>query len=186
MDWITPLDNIEELTQGTIVGNVNFGYEEDLVGIVLSNGCDLEHNHASYLIIAALYPASSIISSSREYLGLIDKNGYESSSSRQKTRVKEKLSDYIHHRAINRYYFIDCTECELGMYMMIDFQQIISIPINEKSNLKPIANLCTPLKEQMIMQFVSYTSRIPTDRVASDVETLIVDTLIKEICENEE
>ena len=130
MDWITPLDNIEELTQGTIVGNVNFGYEEDLVGIVLSNGCDLEHNHASYLIIAALYPASSIISSSREYLGLIDKNGYESSSSRQKTRVKEKLSDYIHHRAINRYYFIFYKESSNTNHPYLILDNRISIKTN--------------------------------------------------------
>lgn len=185
MEWITPINDVNQLTQGSIVDGIDWGDEDNPVSIILSNACDLEHEHASYLIVAALYPASAIIGNSREYKGMTNPNGYSASSKKQRDAVSSKLSDYIHHRAVNRYYFVDCTASELDMFMMVDFQRILSLPIDVKDSLKPIAQLNTPLKEQMIMQFVSYTSRIPTDRVSEDDEQVIKNKLLEEIIELE-
>lgn len=185
MEWITPFNDINQLTQGSIVDGINWGDENNPVSIVLSNACDLEHEHASYLIVAALYPASAIIGSSREYKGMTHQNGFSASSRKQQNAVTNKLSDYIHHKTINRYYFIDCTASNLDMLMMVDFQKILSLAIDVRNTLIPIAQLNTPLKEQMMMQFVSYTSRIPTDRISQEDEQAIKDQLLKEIIELE-
>lgn len=185
MEWTTPFNDINQLTQGSIVDGINWGDEDNPVSIVLSNACDLEHEHASYLIVAALYPASAIIGNSREYKGMTNQDGFSASSKKQKIAVENKLSDYIHHRNINRYYFIDCTASDLDMFMMVDFQRILSLPIDIKNSLIPIAQLNTPLKEQMMMQFVSYTSRIPTDRVSQEDEQVIKNKLLEEIIEFE-
>lgn len=185
MEWVTPITDISQLTQGSIVDGIDWECETDNpVSIVLSNACDIEHNHASFIIVAAMYPASHIIACSREYRGLIS-GSYNESTRKQQDRVKDKLSEYVHHKTINRYYFIDCRQCKIGMCMMVDFQKIKSVPINTTSSLALIANLNTPLKEQMIMQFVSYTSRIPTDRVDRNDEEQIISSLITEIQEIE-
>ena len=182
MEWITPFDDIGQLTQGSIVDGVVWRGEDDPVSIVLSNACDLEHNHASYLIVAALYPAADIITSSREYNGILrSSSNPKNITSKQRTAIKTLLSNYIHHRTINRYYFIDCRKSLLEMNMMVDFQQIQSIPIGNAKSLTPIAHLNSPLKEQMIMQFVSYTARIPSDRVSEQEEEHIISELLPDM-----
>lgn len=182
MEWITPFDDIGQLTQGSIVDGVVWGGEDNPVSIVLSNACDLEHNHASYLIVAALYPAVDIITASREYSGILSSSGnHDNVTSRQKKAIKSLLSNYIHHRTVNRFYFIDCRKSLLEMNMMVDFQQIQSIPIGNAKSLKPIAHLNSPLKEQMIMQFVSYTARIPSDRVSEQEEQQMISELLSDM-----
>lgn len=187
MKWITTINDISDITQGSIVDGIDWGGGDDNpVGIVLSNACDIENDHASYIIVAAMYPASDLIAHSREYKGWL--NGaviYDDSTVRQKNSIKDRLSEYIHHKKVNRYYFIDCRQCDIGMLMMVDFQQIKSIAIDEKSKFIPIATLDSPLKEQMIMQFVSYTARIPSDRVSEEEASVIINTLIEDIREIE-
>lgn len=178
MNWITRTNDITQLTQGSIVDGINWDMGNNPVSIVLSNACDLEHGHTPYLLVAALYPASDLITSSREFIGKFNgKESYADLNSREKEKINELLQNYIHHKTINRYYFIDCRDSDLGMLMMVDLQQIKSIPISDRNSLKMIANLNSPLKEQMMMQYVGYAARIPTDRVTREEEK----TLIKEI-----
>lgn len=181
MDWITRTDDLANLTQGSIVDGIDWGQEDNPVSIVLSNACDIEHSHTSYLLVAALYPASDLIFSSREFLGETKNKKISQLTSGEKKAVKKLLSNYIHHKTINRYYFIDCRDSDLGMYMMVDFHHIQSVPIGYKDNLTLIANLNSPLKEQMMIQYISHTGRIPTDRVNSEEENLIIDELLSEL-----
>jgi hypothetical protein len=178
MEWTSPFDNINQLTQGSIVDAIDWGNPEDNpVGIILSNACDLAHEgHCSYLIVAAMYPAQMILQSSREYKGIIPDPTVKLTRKQLEKRA-EYFSNYIHHKTINRYYFIDCTETLLGMHMVIDFQRIISMPHKCMHTLKPIAHLVSPLREQMIMQFAHYTARIPSDRVDEEQEANIIETL---------
>jgi hypothetical protein len=67
----------------------------------------------------------------------------------------------------------------------VDFQLIISIPIDNASALQKIAQLSSPYVEQMIMHFSSYTSRIATDRMdnpqVEEILTLLSDPYCKEM-----
>lgn len=181
MDWITRIDDPANLTQGSIVDGIDWGQEDNPVSIVLSNACDIEHEHTSYLLVAALYPAGDLLFNSREFQGTTEGKDYSQLTSNQKKAVNKLLSNYIHHKTINRYYFIDCRDCELGILMMVDFHQVKSISIEKRSELTMIANLNSPLKEQMIMQYVSHAARIPTDRVTPDEEQSIISELLSEL-----
>ena len=175
MEWISVNDI--NITQGSIVDGVKWDFfDDDPASIILSNACDLAHNHSSYLIVAALFPANHVIMNSREIQGIIGQEAVDLTK-KQKEAVGKTISDYIHHKTINRYYFIDCTHSDLGMPMVVDFQLIKSIPIEQKDDLHPIANLVSPLKEQMMIQYACYTARIPSDRVSGETE----ERLIKEI-----
>ena len=181
MEWVTRTNDLNHLTQGSIVDGVDWDMEDNPVSIVLSNACDLEHGHTPYLLVAALYPASSIILSSREFNAKTKGKPFNQLTSGERKDVNRLISDYIHHRTVNRYYFIDCRESDLEMYMMVDFHQIKSIPLENKQGLTLIANLKSPLKEQMMMQYVCHAARIPTDRVDNEIEKSIIEDILNGI-----
>ena len=58
----------------------------------------------------------------------------------------------------------------------VDFQHIITIPIDKKDTLETVAKLPSPFREKMIMHFSSYISRIGVDRENMDeLDSLITD-----------
>lgn len=180
MEWLKKLDSIEELTQGSIVDGVDWGDgDNDPLSIVLSNACDLEHDgHCSYLIVAAMYQAGDIIRASREYNGIIQGADLADISKRQRIQIERLFLDYIHNRTINRYFFIDCSNIEQGLYLVVDFQRILSVKYEAKAYLTPVANLISPLREHMMMRFVGYTARIPIDRVSDDKGQEIIRSML--------
>lgn len=127
MEWLKKFDSIEKLTQGSIIDNVDWGYTKDCnpLSIVLSNACDLEHEgHCSYLIVAAMHLAADVIQASREYKGLLGDTPSDKITKKQRKGIERLYSDYIHNRTINRYFFIDCSEIEPNLYMVVDFQVV--------------------------------------------------------------
>lgn len=164
MEWIRPFSDIQELTQGSIIDGVDWGNGADNpLSIVLSNACDLSYEgHCSYLIVAALYPMYDIISSSREFLGIVQ-DGIKELTKAQRRQIDRLFDDYIFNRTITRYYFIDCSIIEPDLYLFVDYQHIKSVPF-QNVEYKPIAHLVSPLREQMMMRFVFYTGRVPVDR----------------------
>lgn len=165
------------IAQGVIVECAEWkvGDSDIPLGVVLSNDCDLEHDKCGYIILLGLVDASLVITSSKEYLAMSP----EKPSKKQEKAIHDYFASFIHNKDIRRYYFIG-DEPEIGTpSMVIDFQLIKSIPFIEASTLNPIARIRSPFKEQMIVHFAGYTSRIPSDRVSTETEHDIINSLTK-------
>lgn len=177
MDWLAkPLDHI---TQGSIVDGVDWGFDEsNPLSIVLSNACDLENGKSSFLMVAALQPAVGVLTNSKEYQNIIqgaDENkklkrkGWES--------LLNFLTGYIHNKNIGRYYFFDSKPIFDAGLLLVDFQLVKALNMEEREKVSIIAQMISPFVEQMMMHFVSYTARIPSDRVSKEQEVNYIEEL---------
>ena len=160
--WIE--DYSGKISQGTIVDGIPWKDGEDQpLGIVLSNACDLEHNHSSFIIVAALVSAKDVLTRTNDF-----KNKLQDHKINQKNAQKF-FKPYINNESIVRYYFTgDYIEAGIDDYLMVDFQQIQSFDISSIESLEPLAQLRHPFIEQMMMRYTAYTSRIPSDRVSEE------------------
>lgn len=177
MEWIEVTEGI--ITQGSIVEGVDWGFGNNNppLSIVLSNACDLENGKCSYLIVLALVEASSTLRESREFISLVkDANTDGAMSKKQWKSLVNFFEGYIHNKNVCRYYFMDLELIEAPL-MLADFQLIQSIPYEKVVDLKKVAQLKSPFKEQMIVHFSAYTSRIPSDRVTKEKSDNYIDDL---------
>jgi hypothetical protein len=158
----------EQIKQGMIVDQIpwSLGGPKPL-GIILSNPCDLEHDKASYLLIAALIPAKETLQLTKEFQNKIQgaEEDHQLKGNKQWKGLTELIENFIHNKNIVRYYFIDPRPIIEGPLFFVDFQFILSIPISESTVLDKVAQLSSPFVEQMVVHFASYTSRIASDRV---------------------
>jgi len=166
-----------DITQGTVIDGVNWGPDDDSLGIVLTNECDFENDKAGFVIAAALVPAADTIQLSKEFLSRM--SGLDDSAIIKKKRwdsIQSWLETFIYNKNVSRYYLIRPGKDMDWPLFFVDFQHIISIPISSVASLQSIAQLPSPYKEQMMVQFASYIARIPVDReedVISVAEELI-------------
>lgn len=170
----------EKLSQGTVLDGVDWGQgESNPLSIVLSNECDIINDKASFIIVAALIPAKDTIISSKEYLSKIE--GYNPGEVGEKKwkKLKEFIEGYIYNKGVTRYFFIDPSPVLEVPFLFVDFQHIVSIPFEDCKDLETIAQLPSPYKEQMMVQFASYTARIPVDR--EEDTTAIVEEIVEPI-----
>lgn len=146
------------------------------LGIVLTNTCDFEHDNAQFVIAAALVPARPVIQGSAEFENKVanaDKG--ELSKTRWKS-VRRLLEDKIFNREIARYFLLDADE--LGMDpLFADFQFLVSVPISWADEMRAVAKLQSPYREQLIVHFASYTSRIGVERPHGDDLSRLHETL---------
>ena len=171
------VEGTDERAQGAILDGVDWGLDPNPLSIVLSNECDLVNRKASFLIVAALVEAKETITESEEYKnktqGITDnevgRNKWET--------IKKFLDGYIYNKGITRYFFINPAEAIDAPCLLVDFQHIQSIPIEDTGDIEVVAQLPTPFKEQMMVQFASYTARIPVER--DEDTTGIIETLIE-------
>ena len=156
--WV---ENYSDFTQGTIVDGIDWGDELNPLSIVLSNACDLEHGHCSYILFAALVDAKAVLTSSKEFQSSLNDGKISTKT------AKKFFEKYIHNKEIGRYYFFDPSPVIDAGYLLVDFQRICSVKYNAETidKLEKIGQLKHPFVEQMMMRFVAYTSRIPSDRV---------------------
>jgi hypothetical protein len=172
----------EQIKQGMIVDQIPWFFDGPKpLGIVLSNPCDLEHDKASYLLVAALIPAKETLQLTKEFQNKIQGVGedYLLKGNKQWKGLTELIENFIHNKNIVRYYFIDPRPIIKAPLFFVDFQLILSIPISESAVLDKVAQLSSPFVEQMIIHFASYTSRIASERVdnsqAGEIITKIVE-----------
>jgi hypothetical protein len=165
------------LDQGSVLDGVPWNLEAAPLGIIISNACDLEHDKAEFVIVAALKPAREIIQASSEFRSKLD--GAQGNVLRRKPwdSLMELLEDLIHNSSVRRYYFLDGREALELDPLLVDFQQLVSVPIAQAKNLPMRAALPSPDREKLVVHFASYTSRIgvdrqPTDRVQNLTELL--------------
>ena len=170
MDMLS--EPLEKITQGSIVDGVDFGFGEDNpLGIVLSNACDFVNNKMGYVIVACLVPAKEVLLESKEFKNRIKGIGEDKKISKTKwEKLKPFFDDYIYNKGVARYYFIYPNPILEAPFWFVDFQHIVSIQYANINNLENIAQLNSPFREQMMVQFASYTARIPIDRIEDTTE----------------
>lgn len=158
--------NKDKITQGTIVDNVPWALEEAPLGIVLTNACDVQWDKASFILIAPLLPAKDILQNSHEFIQVV-KNSEDNELSKSKTKsLNSFLNKFIHNINIARYFFIDPTPVYSSLpHLLVDFQNLLTIPYSKVNSLNIIAQLDSPHREKLILHFASYISRIAVDRV---------------------
>lgn len=174
MEWVEqPSQNI---TQGSIISE-DKGLLPTPLSIVLSNACDLEHDKCGFLIMAGMVPAKETISNSKEFQSIVQGAKDNMISKNQWKSLSNFLGGYIHNKNICRYYLIDLAPVINIEPLLVDFQWITSIPYDMLSQIDNVAKLKSPFVEQMMMKFVSYTARIPSDRVEQKQEEKILSLL---------
>lgn len=172
MDWLEDAEN--HITQGTILDGVDWHgiASNGLLGIVLSNACDLEHDKAGYVIVAPLVPALETLSNTREYQTKIN-NAKENRLTRKEwDAFSNFLTDYIHNKLAGRYFYFAAQPIIDMDPVLVDFQCLLSVPYADfkesldVGNLQSIAQLKHPYIEQLMSHFVTYIGRVPADRVS--------------------
>jgi hypothetical protein len=173
------------LTQGCIVDNIPWSrmgvplQDNRPLGIVLTNACDFEHGHASFFTIAALVDAKDTIFLMPEFRNKIE--GCEDSHQLQKKAfdsLKKWIEGIVHNKSILRYFFlIQNDELETPDFL-VDFQNTITFPIEEKGELSVIAKLQSPYLEKMVVHYSSYISRIGVARINQGQVDEVVNRII--------
>ncbi len=165
MDMISEAS--ESITQGSIVDGVDFGFgENNPLGIILSNACDFLNDKMGFVLIASLVSAKDVILDSKEFKNKVEGVGEDHKLSKTKWgKVKPFLDDYILNKGVSRYYYINMEPVLESPSLFVDFQHIVSIPYDQINELDNVAQLNSPYREQMMVQFASYTARIPIDRI---------------------
>ena len=166
MQWV--IEKKGNITQGSIVSGVDWGRSEDnpALSIVLSNACDFEHDKLSFLIVAALVPAKDTLMATKEYKSkVIDADENKGLTRKMWDSFITYLMNFIHNKVISRYFFLDPSPVIDAPLLLVDFQQILSLDVDEMSDLINEGQLDHPHVEKMMAQFVGYTGRIPSNRV---------------------
>lgn len=167
--WIT--NSEAEITQGTIVDGVDWGLGDcNPLSIVISNACDLEHDHSGFLMVAALERACDVLQSSREFKSLVKDAKDHFLSKKQMDALNRFLLGYINNKSICRHFFFDPKPVIDMDSVVVDFQHVKSLDVEKISELEPLAQMKHPFVEQMMMRFTSYVARIPVDRPQTDEE----------------
>ncbi len=165
-----------EFTQGAVLDDLPWGLRDGPLGIVLTNPCDLVWEKASYVVVAALIDAKDVIQSSKEAGAILGgDDGSGGLSRNQWVRLEKVLKQYVYNADITRYFLVEARVLTLPP-LMIDFQNVLSVPIRQVSR-DVQAVLPSPYREQMIVHYASYVSRIAVDRV----EGAELDALIREL-----
>lgn len=175
MEWIEEPN--QEITQGAIVDGVDWGQgENNPLSIVLSNACDLGHDKAEYLIVAALQPAADTLSKSKEYKSHVENATDKTLSKKGWKSFVDFLEKYIHNTQVCRYFFFDPNPVIDSCLLVVDFQLVKSVDI-DMSRLDYIGQMKPLFTMQMMSRFVSYTGRVPVDRP----DAIKINTYIQEL-----
>ncbi|MDE6695811.1 MAG: hypothetical protein K2K25_02930 [Muribaculaceae bacterium] len=178
--WLEPYE--DTICQGAIVDypDWEFGDVKIPLAVVLSNECDLTNDKCGYLILMGLLEADFVLKSSKEYQAILPENftgNFANLTKKQKEAITKYFEGFIHNKDIRRYFFLGGDALGLPN-LVVDFQLLKSIPYANIPELKPIGKVKSPFKEQMIVHFASYTSRIPTERVSEDIKLGLLNSLI--------
>lgn len=177
--WIS--ENDGKITQGTIVDGIDWGLGEDNpLGIVISNACDLEHDHSGFLMVAALECAKDVLGSSKEFQSIIAGSENGQLKKKQWDALTKFLKGYIHNKNICRHFFFDPRPVIDLDCLVVDFQHVRSLDLESMDKLEPIGQMDHPFIEQMMMRFTSYVARIPVDRPDDAKEDEYIKELVGE------
>ena len=178
MSWLIQEENDKIITQGSVLDNIPWNLDPAPLGIVLSNPCDLEWGKASYILVASLIPAKETLQLSKEFQQKVSSADESNKLSKSKWKpFGVYLKQFVNNQNIVRYYFIDPTKAIEAPLFFVDFQHLITVPIEQKDQLEIVAKLPTPHKEKMISHFASYVSRIGVDREIEETTEVLMNQL---------
>lgn len=165
MEWLDSYS--EKITQGCIIDGIDWGMGDDNpLSIVITNACDFEHGKCGYVNVLALEPAESVIRETKEFKGLVQNAQQDHTlTSKQWKSLSKYLDDIICNKNIIRYYFFDTDPVIKAGLLVADFQQIRSLEYREESQFEILGKMKSPFIEQLMIHYISYTGRIPSDRV---------------------
>lgn len=154
------------ITQGTVIDNVPWSLDPAPLGIVLSNPCDLEWGKASFLLVASLISAQDILQLSKEFKSKINTANIRKELTKSNWEsLNNMIESYVHNKNVTRYFFINPKNVIDAPLLFVDFQNLITIPIENNIYLTIEAQLPSPHTEKMMIHFSSYISRIGVDRI---------------------
>ncbi len=158
-----------------MVDELPWGLEVAPLGIALSNTCDLAHDKADFVILAALKPAKGVVQASNEFQNKIEGAQGNTLKKRAWDSLVNLLEDIVCNESVRRYYFLDARQA-LGIDPLVaDFQQLISVPIEMAREKPQRAALASPDREKLVVHFAAYSSRIGVRRGdASELTTLLI------------
>ena len=87
------------------------------------------------------------------------------------------LTNFIHNSNVGRYFFFDPNPVIDAPLLLVDFQQLRSLDVDELDDLINEGQLDHPHVEKMMAHFVGYTGRVPTDRADSPEEATYLQEL---------
>jgi len=184
MQWIVGNQG-ENLTQGTILYGVDFGYGEyNPLCIVLSNACDFENDKLSFIILAILVPAKETLRNSKEVCAIYKEKEWADLTRREKDAICNIYTDKIHNKSIGRYYFFNPKPIIDMDPLLVDFQHVRSFEYStfkksvDNGKIQVLGRLDHPFVEQMMMQYAGYTGRVPSDRLSSEKVQELINTLL--------
>jgi len=112
----------------------------------------------------ALVPAVETVQSTKEYASMLPSSDEEEISRKKWQSILRWLEGFIFNKNVSRYFLTRPGNAIICPLLMVDFQRLTSIAIDLVDDLRPVAQLPSPYKEQMMVQLASYMARIPVDR----------------------
>lgn len=178
MQWLEKAG--DNLTQGSIIDGVDWGMgTENPLSLVITNACDFEHDKCGYINVLALESAEDVISCTKEYQGFVmNANGAKEMTTKAWSSLMHYLESIIYNQNIIRYYFFDTMPVIDAGLLVADFQQIQSLPYSKKSSFELVAKLSSPFIEQLMIHYISYTGRIPSERIDEEARNKYIETLV--------
>jgi hypothetical protein len=154
-----------ELDQGVVLLGIPWTEKyRDTPGVVLTARCDFANNKADFVKIATLKPAKDVFGGFKPVREILGEASNGTPLSKKKwDKLKRYLADYIFHRGIFRYYFIDGSRPDFGLWV-VDFQHIGSFQADDLSDCDYVGSLNSPDLEHLISHYAAYCGRIGVTR----------------------
>lgn len=129
--------------------------------LVVTPSCDLEHDKAEYVVLAACEP-------------LEDDRRMRAWSESDNRRNREKVRDLVSHKTggqDDRHLFLPAAPTVPNL--VTDFQCVRSVTRQELAGMERVASLASPFAEAVANRFVRYFGRVGTDDL--DVESIMAE-----------
>lgn len=118
--------------------------------MILTPSCDFEQNNADHVLLAKC----ELLSARKEY------NKWAGKLDKPDLNVTDKFTRLVQDRQLERFKFLPSTFFLPNL--LVDFQQLRSVPIGQLTNFTPIASLDSPFAEATLARFARYFGRLGT------------------------
>ena len=170
------VENPAGLDQGVLLKGVYF-YGDDTTGfgVVLTPRCDFAQGKADLVQVCAAYRATDFVAAllpgQWQGLRLVDAGGNrltraDIGTGKQREFAK-KLSD-LQKQKLPRFHWLIAAD-GVGHPLVLDFQNVTSLPMGDLEPLEKVAVLRSPFREEVPARYAAYMGRVGTPDVAGEV-----------------
>ncbi len=157
-----------KIDQAVIVESVYFyATDETLPGLVVTPTCDFEHGKCELAHVCAVREVQDkvrqLLGGSWKNLGLVQASGALAAGPIG-TTAQKALSNKIHEIAEHRFPRYNWLSPLPGRSapMIVDFQEMQSVTIEELEGAKVLAELVSPFREEVAARYSAYMGRVGT------------------------